>query len=199
MALKGQFTMLKSVRNSVLAAALGFGMLAGVAEAAPIAPNSMPAIRLAHRTGGRCRPSSSSCCPSSPSPCLLVASRTTRLPLALTRATGRDLQRGAGNMTGALTTKTFLDIQDLHALSRGNRSAHASAIGRVSRPNPGLAAGRPSPACRAQLPLPKFRPGAWLCYRDWRTRGSGRPPSRHKLRLGLCDGRLANEEDQGFA
>lgn len=37
-----QFRMLKSVRNSFVAATFELGMLAGVAEAAPIAPGSMP-------------------------------------------------------------------------------------------------------------------------------------------------------------
>ena len=42
MTLKDQFRMLKSVRNSVVPAALALGIMAGVAEAAPIAPGSMP-------------------------------------------------------------------------------------------------------------------------------------------------------------
>ncbi len=33
--------MLKNIRNSIVAVALGIGMVAGVAEAAPIAPGSM--------------------------------------------------------------------------------------------------------------------------------------------------------------
>jgi len=33
--------MLKNIRNSIVAAALGLGMMAGVAEATPIAPGSM--------------------------------------------------------------------------------------------------------------------------------------------------------------
>jgi hypothetical protein len=45
MSLENHFKTLKSIQKSVVAAALGLGMMAGVAEAAPIAPAPLEAIQ----------------------------------------------------------------------------------------------------------------------------------------------------------
>src|SRR5205085_12293345 len=87
----------------------------------------------------------------------------------------------------------------LHTLPRRRPAIEPRGSRGIPSAGAGMGLARRGDPHRAHLPLQEFRRGVLLYRTRRRTGRGGRPSPGHLLRLGLCDGLAAHEEDQRAA